>query len=411
MAQWESLSAQEKSPYIAMNRQMTKRAPGNAVKLSSEVKLMSSSTIQHESPQYIKKIYHNVLKRIRGDEIAGEEETIEELSPPTKRLKSASPVARGHATQAGVSGPQKQQPDIVSGEFLGSDREEADDDVLARDQIMADMDQMGDGDNIKVEDDDVDVKNELSSEASDDFPNLSQLPPPEGLEEPSEDDLPSDSPTPRASQRRANNFDTQAILSSPSQGLGIGRLPRPVGYTRDSQPRKEHRSSSLAPHPDSDASTTQSLQEFRRSLNSDDNAKSIYQALPRAPSLSPALSTTSTSTSKSTSTDSGDPDLPLTASEQEDFFEHFNDLGFSNEFITAALKRTRLRPELAEVVLDAWKEGRPLPNQRGIWSLEDDEAVERGDAVALERLARKHTVDGWGGITERINFLEIYRRR
>jgi hypothetical protein len=52
-----------------------------------------------------------------------------------------------------------------------------------------------------------------------------------------------------------------------------------------------------------------------------------------------------------------------------------------------------------------------LPYQRGIWSIQDDEAVESGDGVALAKLERKHTLDGWGGITERLRFLEEYRNR
>lgn len=115
--------------------------------------------------------------------------------------------------------------------------------------------------------------------------------------------------------------------------------------------------------------------------------------------------------SVASSTDSGDPDPPLNAQEMEDFFDDRLAEGFNDEFIIRALKRTRFRPELALVVLDAWKEGLSLPNQRGIWSLEDDEDVESGDGVALARLEVKHTMDGWGGITERLLFLESYRNR
>jgi hypothetical protein len=43
--------------------------------------------------------------------------------------------------------------------------------------------------------------------------------------------------------------------------------------------------------------------------------------------------------------------------------------------------------------------------------LEDDDAVESGDGVALAKLERKHTLDGWGGITERLVFLKGYRSR
>ena len=74
-----------------------------------------------------------------------------------------------------------------------------------------------------------------------------------------------------------------------------------------------------------------------------------------------------------------------------------------------ALHRTRLRPELAVKVLDAWREGVALPDERGIWSVEEDAAVESGDGFDLAKLEKKHTMDGWGGITERMLFLEANR--
>jgi hypothetical protein len=35
--------------------------------------------------------------------------------------------------------------------------------------------------------------------------------------------------------------------------------------------------------------------------------------------------------------------------------------------------------------------------------------VESGDGLELAMLAKKHSLDGWGGITERLLFLEAYR--
>jgi hypothetical protein len=95
----------------------------------------------------------------------------------------------------------------------------------------------------------------------------------------------------------------------------------------------------------------------------------------------------------------------------DDFFAEQNAEGFSDEHITKALRRTRFRPGLAMTVLEAWRNGRPLPDKRGIWSLDEDELVESGDGAALAMLGRKHTVDGWGGITERMNFLSAWSRR
>ncbi|RMZ68735.1 transcription factor [Pyrenophora seminiperda CCB06] len=89
----------------------------------------------------------------------------------------------------------------------------------------------------------------------------------------------------------------------------------------------------------------------------------------------------------------------------------FNARGIEDAFIDKALVRTRLRPDLAIKVIDAWTLGQSLPIERGIWSKQDDEDVESGDGVALARLERKHTLDGWGGITERLVFLEECRSR
>ena len=49
--------------------------------------------------------------------------------------------------------------------------------------------------------------------------------------------------------------------------------------------------------------------------------------------------------------------------------------------------------------------------ERGIWSKEDDDAVEGGDGYQLALLEKKHTLDGWGGIVERLKFLDTYRSR
>jgi hypothetical protein len=374
-----------------------------APKLSSEVKLMSSSTAQYESPRYIAEIYQNVLKRVRGAGLKDKDED----TRPLKRQKSTSP-AEGRTLTHGVhSGTQHPLVEIISSDSSVSSSQPEADDERADDQLRHETAQRQHADESQHEDDFQDADQEMQSVESEDILDIDHLSPlREGLEETSEDDFPSNTPTPRAVRQRTNNFDTQAILSSPSPDIGITPLPRPAGYTQDLQTQTDHRSSSLAPHPESEASTTQSLQEFRHSLNGEDTQVSYptLPALPRLTSLSPAPSTSS-------STGSGDPDVPLDASEFDDFFDEKLADGFSNEFITKALKRTRCRPGLAEVVLDAWAQGKPLPFQRGIWSLEDDEAVESGDGVALAKLERKHTLDGWGGITERLVFLKGYRSR
>jgi hypothetical protein len=93
----------------------------------------------------------------------------------------------------------------------------------------------------------------------------------------------------------------------------------------------------------------------------------------------------------------------------EVFFEEQRGNGFTDEEITEALKHTRCRPELAAMVLEAWKDRKPLPNTRGVWSIEDDEIVQSGNAVQLAELEMKHSMEGWGGVTERLRYLEQWR--
>ncbi|KAH7074100.1 hypothetical protein FB567DRAFT_453313 [Paraphoma chrysanthemicola] len=404
MSQWQSLSQEDKAPYLAMNESTKKQAQTETSKLASEVKLMSSSTAQYESPRYIAQIHQNVLKRVRGDGITDEKG---EDHRSAKRQKSASPVADGTLIEEAQHVTQQTIVEILSSDSSSSTPHPEEDDARADDQLRQEFTQRQHAEDLPFDDDSVESVEEVESIEADDFLDIDPLKAQRNeIEELSEDDLPSNTPTPRATRQRTNNFDTQAILSSPSQGIGITALPRPSGYTQDLETQSDHRSSSLAPHPESDASTTQSLQEFRHSLINEDTKMSYptLPTLPRPTSLSPAPSNTS-------SAGSADPDVPLDASEFSDFFDEKQADGFSNEFITKALKRTTCRPGLAETVLDAWGQGKPLPNQRGIWSVEDDEAAEGGDGLALARLEVKHTWDGWGGVVERVKFLGEYRSR
>ncbi|KAH7381282.1 hypothetical protein DE146DRAFT_760720 [Phaeosphaeria sp. MPI-PUGE-AT-0046c] len=378
-------------------------------KPTSDVQLMSSSTAQYESPKYISNLYPNALKRVRGAEAEQEElhgNNTQVQPRPLKRQKSQSPTRDDLNHPSVVQDTNKHTIEVFSSES-GSSEDEVEN-AQVNEQIMQDIERSQRV--AKVIDDAEEMDEEVESIESIETNDLLEFdqgtPPSEGLGEVSDDELPPNTPTPRASRRPPrSNFDTQAILSSPSQGIGIGRLPRPVGLTQVLHDEPA-RSSSLAPHAESDASTTQSLQEFRHSLNDEDIAQPAYPTLP-APGRGPSSSPTPSDNSNT----SGDPDLPLTAAEMDDFFAEAMEEGFHNDFIIKALMRTRFRPELAKEVLEAWRKGRPLPDQRGIWSLEDDEAVESGDGLALAKLQKKHTLDGWGGITERIRFLEGYRSR
>jgi hypothetical protein len=399
----------DKASHVIVQHTNKKRSGEEAAKFSTERKLGSSSTARYESPKYITELYQNVLKRNREDDDAVDRHNDnEEPSHPVKRQKTASPApapAPADPTQAeDLIGTQIDPVPILSSEGASTTTPSEVAEEPLPDQTIEQI--LGDYNDIH-EQHDAGVEKDIESILSaDDFIDIDHLPLPDGIEESSDDDLPSDSPTPRAARQKANNFDTQAILSSPSPSIGNTRLPLPLDDAQDTQGRDERRSPSLAPLPDSDASTTESILEYRRSMDEYDLKPSYpnLDRLPRPASPSPAPSSSS-------STGSGDPDPPLDAQELNEFFDVKEAEGFDSSFITAALKRTRMRPALAEQVLEAWRQGDPLPVKRGIWSREDDEDVESGDGVALAKLERKHTMDGWGGITERLGFLGTYRYR
>lgn len=389
--------------------------------MPSDSRLESESTAQQETPQYIRNGYDSALKRIRGEVEAAPKST--EASRPAKvrRKTSISSTPPEPAEAVEVDGTQEQPLEISSA--VSSQQARVEQPLLEeaaqpqRQEQVAEVVDLGDEASSEISEDDHEqlaplprptvsqaeednAFSDLESVASStDFTHIAPLPrPPRIPEDPDsedDDDLPSNTPTPRAHKFAA--FDTQAILS-PSQNFHhISRLPRPP---LDSSPPH---------HPDSEASTTQSLQEFSSYVKDDEDA-AMQREVPMTRAPRPA-SPTPSATSEVSSAGSGDPDAPLAADEMDGFFAEQHDAGFSDESITKALKRTRFRPGLALAVLDAWRSGRALPDQRGIWALEEDEMVESGDGAALAHLERKHTLDGWGGITERMNFLSAWSTR
>ncbi|KAF2654844.1 hypothetical protein K491DRAFT_659496 [Lophiostoma macrostomum CBS 122681] len=354
-----------------------------------------SSTITQNTPDYIRNAHEKIMKRIfDGDQF---NEMPEESQPPKKqKLDHALRETEGEKHKSpGTQNQPVESSSEASSQELGATAEE-----------QAQAGGMED----EVEDDDVDAQNITHSVEEVQYPDLERLATPTGnveLEPPSSSNFPSNTPTPRAPRQRSNAFDTQAILSSPSQSQAFhfAPLPRPAEL-RDASHDPASLSSDLG-HQDSEASTTHSLQEFRRSLNADeDDPSSLPQGVAPLPRPARELSLTPSDTD---SNDSGDPDPPLDPAELDEFFEEQKAQGFSDEEITAALRHTRCRPELAIMVLEAWKENGPLPDTRGVWSREDDGNVEGGDGVVLARLGVKHSMEGWGGVTERLRFLDMWR--
>jgi hypothetical protein len=421
---------------MAMDAAITKQTLENAkdlAKFSSDLKTLSSSTARPESPKFLENLKEKFLKRLRDvSNIEEEEDT--ELSRPIKRQKSgsATPTRIDAERQLKLVGTLDQSLEISSAESSSVTSQLEGAHEPTQDEAGPELAEYPfenlDGDETIVEHGEAEAEELQSMLYSDDsFTDIDddeRLPSPPGHEAAydsafdassdedyigavSVDELPADSPTPRANRQKISDFDTQAILSSPTQNTS-DRILRPQGYVSDTGNQQKQRSLSPAQQYPSDASTTQSLEEFRRSLDDDNlvqlrNSQSPPEQHRTSPSPSPAPS------SSSVSTNSGDPDPPLQADDLNEFFDEQHDQGFPDAHIVKALHRTRLRPELAVKVLDAWREGLPLPDERGIWSVEDDAAVESGDGFDLAKLEMKHTMDGWGGITERMLFLEANR--
>lgn len=353
-------------------------------KESATCSQIRSSTEDQHTPEYLANAYDKAVKRMRESDDTVESQEPSVTEPERKRRKSASPAPapRQSVEQVDLTGTQQQPLEISSGVETssiseGDDRDETEGQGNDQDVVMEEK---------AVEDTDVD-RDTLS-------------------------DLPSDTPTPRAIRHKPTAFDTQAILSSPSQDFPLTALPRPrqglaqTVFQRESQSHVSIEETSSPNREQESIASSQSLQEFRQSLQETEgqSPELLFVPLPRPrhESVTP---------SEGSSGGSGDPDFPLEPDEIDDFYAEQNAEGFTDKEISAALKMTRCRPELTTMVLQASKEGKPLPTQRGIWSREEDADVESGDANALERLQRKHTLDGWGGITERLKWLEILRSR
>ncbi|RMY77293.1 hypothetical protein D0863_01423 [Hortaea werneckii] len=81
--------------------------------------------------------------------------------------------------------------------------------------------------------------------------------------------------------------------------------------------------------------------------------------------------------------------------------------GSGDSSAIAALKRTSMRPDLAELVVLEAKAGRGLPHDLpGVWSEAEDRALEGGDARLLRRVEAKH---GWEEVLARLEFLGEWR--
>lgn len=164
----------------------------------------------------------------------------------------------------------------------------------------------------------------------------------------------------------------------------------------------------------------------RRTLDSDDaralDTQAIYDAETQQPDLDiPDPEYSPTHAGPELDLDLEDPITPtartssasivetstMSGEEVDAYFTAQTEAGYSEGDIITALKVTSMRPELAEIVLKALKRNRGVPkNIAGIWTEEDDKAVEGGDAVKLRRLEKVH---GSEEVFARLRFLGEYR--
>jgi hypothetical protein len=407
--QWNLLSDEEKAPYFVMEAADRRRAELQKMQSSDQ----DSSTVLGETPKFIVETHERMMKRIQDgdlDEFANEASS----SRPPKRLKQEHPPNEPESEEAvedAFLGTQYQPVEISSGSSIYESEQDEKEEEEGQEQDMEDLVQaelqtqdFGD------EDADESDKPAPTTEAEE-FPDLGSPTPTSD-----HDELSFDASTPKPPIKKPTAFDTQAILSSPSQGYRIGALPRPA--TRASAQDTIRSPSPLeAASSHSVASTTHSIREFRRSLYDEEiddphpTSFPISQALAPLPRPKKHSPPPASDISSPDSMDSNfDPDPPLNSNTDiTRFFTELGAEGFSEEEIRTALRHTRLRPELAAEVLDAWKDLKPLPDKRGIWSKEEDDQVFSGDGVVLAMLHRKHTTDGWGGIEERMRFLERWK--
>ncbi|KAK1056866.1 hypothetical protein LTR74_014610 [Friedmanniomyces endolithicus] len=82
-------------------------------------------------------------------------------------------------------------------------------------------------------------------------------------------------------------------------------------------------------------------------------------------------------------------------------------LSVSEAAVLAALQATSMRPELADIILHHQKVHREFPRDMpGVWTAEEDAAVEGGNARLMKGLVVKH---GWEEMERRLEYLRQYR--
>ncbi|KAF2745292.1 hypothetical protein M011DRAFT_488218 [Sporormia fimetaria CBS 119925] len=333
----------------------------------------SSTTVMQKTPEYIERTHKSIMSQIKEgqlDDLKG---------PPAKRQKLTKPSNKLFEPDA-QAGTEEKPLGISSGDESSEYSEDTEkQEQQAQTQIMEEADELNP--QLPSREDDGETPT-ARRDAS---------PPAHRSQIRGSSPLPPDTPKPKKS-----TFDTQAILDSESQLDLLQPIPRPPASPPAQEPFSPLR-------PPSEASTTESLQEFRHSVQSaeppepsihtetfdDDSQTLLPPASPPPPMPHPAVQPDS----------DPDPDGPLCDEEVDDFVAEQKKRGVTEDQIYDAMARTYGRPLLTARVLTSVLEKKPLPEQRGIWTFQDDEDLRGG--VHLDRVIKKHTLDGWGGVMER----------
>ncbi|KAF2760294.1 hypothetical protein EJ05DRAFT_474188 [Pseudovirgaria hyperparasitica] len=200
----------------------------------------------------------------------------------------------------------------------------------------------------------------LTEDSSQESATLLALPPPEGGWETDEESVSASSQgsTPTHGQARPVLYDTQAILQTESQHVDLG-IPEPLNMSDDEEDSND---------------------------------------------VGPSQSRTARETSIATDAS----EIALDAKGIREMACEIRRQGHGHDTMMEIFRCTSNYRRLVRLVLASFKEGKGIPDDiPGIWTTEDDEALESTDIRDLERVEEKH---GSGRVEERMEFLRHYRR-
>ncbi|EMF16315.1 Myb_DNA-bind_2-domain-containing protein [Sphaerulina musiva SO2202] len=209
------------------------------------------------------------------------------------------------------------------------------------------------------------------------------------------------------------------VEASTEQAVGVGDDPDAQSANGESEASNEELASNTTPeryatkdHSAANFSVVQVKANESGQVDSDISTSDANQAATRQiMSLLPIESieyhASRTQDTPATATESSKNSEEDEAAELESWMATMKVRGHDDNLVIEALKCTSMNLGLAELVLMHVKGGKGIPDDvPGVWTHEEDEQVEGGNARALRVLETKH---GWPACTARLRFLERYR--